>query len=122
MTEQCKNYFSNHIAKEKFLSFSDDEQRAALRTAATDLATCGVTGITANSPEMLRFALFEQALFILCRKDDYVNSNKELLSESIDGVGSCRYSDGSCPPNVSLRAYNLIEAFFRMRRPHLVRG
>ena len=121
MTEQCKNYFSNHIAKEKFFSFSDDERSAALKTAATDLATCGVTGITANSPEMLRFALFEQTIFILCRKDDYISA-RELLSESIDGVGSCHYSSNGCPPNVSLRAYNLIEAFFRMRRPHFVRG
>ena len=122
MTEQCRNYFSNHIAKEKFFSFSDDEHSAALQTAATDLATCGVTGITENSPDMLKFALFEQAVFVLCRKDEYTSPARELVSESIDGVGSCRYSSNGCPPNMSLRAYNLIEAFFRMRRTHFVRG
>jgi hypothetical protein len=122
MREQCKNYFSDHIAKDKFFSFSDDEQCAAIKTAATDLATCGVTGITRNSPEMLRFALFEQTIFILCRKDEYVNPARELVSESIDGVGSCRYLPNGCPPNISLRAYNLIEAFFRMRSTHFVRG
>ena len=122
MTEQCDQYFSTHIAGEKYFSFSDTERTAALKTAATDLATCGVAGVTENSPEMLRFALFEQTIYVLCRKDDYANSARELLSESIDGVGACRYSPNGCPPNMSLRAYNLIEAFFRMRRPHFVRG
>lgn len=118
----CDNYFSSHIAKQKYFSFDDNTRMSALSTAKTDLAACGVGNITENSPEMLRTALYEQTYFVLCRQDDYGTHDQEIVSESIDGVGSYHYSSTKCPAFISPRTFALVEAYFRIGKINLKRG
>lgn len=118
----CDNYFSNHIARQKYFSFDDELRSCAINTARTDLAACGIGSISEKSPEMLKTALYEQTLFVLCRQDDYATEEKEVISESIEGVGSCRYTSNKCPAFISPRAFALIEAYKRTGTIHLNRG
>jgi hypothetical protein len=118
----CDNYFNTHIAGKKYFSFDDDMRLCALNTAKTDLAACGVGGITENSPEILRSALYEQTLFVLCRQDEHVSDTKEIVSETIDGIGSYRYTPNLCPAFISPRAFALIEAYFKTGKFRLARG
>ena len=118
----CDNYFNNHIAKQKYFSFDDETRACAVNTATVDLAACGVGTITSGSPQMLRNALFEQTLFVLCRKEDYASNEKEIVSESIEGIGSYHYTPDKCPAFISPRAFALIEAYFRTRNCSIQRG
>ena len=120
--QTCDEYFITHIAADEYFSFDEDIRCRALKTAASDLAACGAASIRNDSPELLKNALCEQTLFVLCRKDKYTENERELVSESIDGVGSCRYSPSGCPAHISVRAYALVDAFFRIRNIRLTRG
>ena len=120
--QTCDEYFTDHIAKDRYFSYGEDLRRCALKTAQTDLAAYGADGITENSSELLRKALFEQTLFVLCRKDDYVSGERELISESIDGVGACRYAESTCPAHISVRAYALLKTYFSKRSLRISRA
>ncbi|MBQ4314454.1 MAG: hypothetical protein IJW08_05165 [Lentisphaeria bacterium] len=122
LSTMCDAYFENHIAKNKYFSFDGNIRCCAIKTAATDLASCGVGGISSNSPEILRTALFEQTIFVLCHQEDYAAKEKEIVSESIDGIGSCRYTPSGCPAHISPRAFALVNAFFRTGQNRLTRG
>ena len=114
--QSCDEYFTDHIAKDRYFSNGEDLRRCALKTAQTDLESCGVGKITENSCELLRKALFEQTLFVLCRKDDYTSNERELISESIAGVGACRYAESTCPAHISVRAYALCQSYISGNR------
>ena len=114
--QSCDEYFTDHIAKDRYFSNGEDLRRCALKTAQTDLESCGVGKITENSCELLRKALFEQTLFVLCRKDDYTSNERELISESIEGVGACRYAESTCPAHISVRAYALCQSYISGNR------
>ena len=118
----CDEYFTKHIASDEYFSYDEDIRRRALEPASTDLASCGAPDIADNSHELLKTALCEQTLFVLCRKNKYTENEKELVSESIDGVGSCHYTPSGCPAHISIRAYALVDTFFRVRNIRLTRG
>ena len=120
--QSCDQYFTTHIAGDEYFVHDEETRKRAMKTAETDLASCGADNITENSPEMLRSALFEQTLFVLKRKDKYSESEREVASESVEGVGSCRYTPSGCPVHISIRAYALVDAFFRVKKFYLARG
>ena len=120
--ESCDKYFTKHIAGEQYFQYEKDDREKALNTAATDLASCGAVCIKEESPELLKSALCEQTLFVLSRKDSYTGNEREVISESIDGVGSCHYTSSGCPAHISVKAYALVDAYYRVKSYYLSRG
>ena len=112
--EKCDNYFSCHAYKDKYYASSDEERANAINTARIDLASCGVQLTGENDPEILLAALFEQTLFVLVSSGGNETTEKRrLLSESIEGIGSCHYMPGKAPGYISEKAFQLVDSFYR---------
>ena len=122
MINLCDDYYLHHIAGAKYFAFDIAERTAALNSAKTDLASCGAAGIDEKAPDVLKAALFEQVLYILVNKESYTGKAREVVSESIDGVGSCRYAESDAPAYISPRAFALVKAFFSVGSIHISRG
>ena len=120
--ESCDKYFTKHIAGDQYFRHEKEEREKALNTAVTDLASCGAGHIKEESPELLKSALCEQTLFVLSRKDSYTGNEREVISESIDGVGSCHYTSSGCPAHISVKTYALVDAYYRIKNYYLSRG
>ena len=114
---KCDNYFSNHFSGANYFACTEDERAAAINTAVTDLASCGVQLTGKDDPLLLLYALFEQTLFVLeNRNAEGTAEKRKVVSESIDGIGSCRYLPGRAPEHISEKAFLLVENFFRTCR------
>ena len=107
-------YFSHHLLAEKLATFSAAERQNAVKIANLDI--CSVLGrmVADDDPEELISALCEQAIYLLLNRDAlYEAANRELASESIDGLGSRSYRKTAQTQtgNLSRRAKELLTPF-----------
>lgn len=107
-------YFSNHLLAEKIATFSTAERQSAIKTANIDI--CSVLGrmVEDDDPAELISALCEQAIYLLLNRDAlYEMHDREIASETIDGIGSRTYRKTSTGfgGNLSRRAKELLTPF-----------
>ncbi len=112
-------YFAEHLDGDYWRAQNTARRRAALATAALDLAVL-LHRKTIDSGELLqRAAVYEQAIH-LCRRADEVPA---VLSETVDGVGSRTYAAPERPSGeYAPRALRLLQVWLAPRPVNLSRG
>ncbi|MCQ2377600.1 MAG: hypothetical protein MJ016_00105 [Victivallaceae bacterium] len=85
-------YFNTHLLCEELNGFSTAEKQAALNAADLDVAAELGRPVTDEDDALLRAALAEQTIHLLLHRDALSGvPDRRIVSESIDGVGSCTY-------------------------------
>lgn len=110
------DFFSNHLLKEKYFEFPDALRSAAVATAAMDItAVLKIDALPEPAPEMLKCAIFEQAIYLLLNPNmlagDTENRNSGIvapraqpfLNAFLTGAAEEENTDESAPPVIHLQ-------------------
>lgn len=89
--ETAKEYFDAHLLGEFFRESGTESMTAAVKMAEHDVKT-QLEIFPEDSDADLIAAVCEQAVFLLMHKDQLIPSARVLVSESIEGLGSCSYA------------------------------
>ncbi len=91
-----QNYFDRHLLASTLNAFSAAEKSAACFTADLDVAAVFGRSVNDDDGALLCAAVAEQAIHLLLHRDALspAETQKDLISESIDGVGSRTYRVG----------------------------
>ena len=89
--ETAEKYFNEHLLGEFFLESGSALSHAALRMAENDVRTRLDTLPEEQDADYIA-AVCEQAVFLLMHKDHLISDAKNVVSETIEGLGSFTYS------------------------------
>ena len=124
--ETVKEYFDNHLLGEFFLESGSDLMQSAVRMAENDVRSQLLLFVSENDADYIA-AVCEQAVFLLVHKDE-LTPKQQLLSESIEGVGSRTYAAGEyrgtqmIAPRAELFIENINRIVSSGRTVHIQRG
>ena len=83
---EADNFFRNHLLKEKYLSFTENERSSALSVAQTDVMTAFDTeNIPGEYRQLLISAVAEQAILLLLNPEYLTGKYDNISSENISG-------------------------------------
>lgn len=101
-------FFTLHLLRSTWQTRSEQDRAAALKMAERDVSG-ELGGIEAVETDILMMeAVCEQAVYLLAFPEAINPKGAHLESESVDGVGSRTYRNGSNPA-IGPRAARLIE-------------
>lgn len=91
LLQKADKYFENHLDRGEWLTFSDDERKAAVTMAGTQIL-CELGAEEINTEDIFQTAaLCEQALFLAMNRKRRLPEDEKrfwVKSESVDGAGS----------------------------------
>ncbi|MBR1952892.1 MAG: hypothetical protein IKC05_08230 [Lentisphaeria bacterium] len=89
--ETAEKYFNEHLLGEFFLESGSALSLAALRMAENDVRTRLDILPDGQDADYIA-AVCEQAVFLLMHKDHLISEAKNVVSETIEGLGSFTYA------------------------------
>ena len=89
--ETAEKYFNEHLLGEFFLESGSALSLAALRMAENDVRT-RLDVLPDEQESDYIAAVCEQAVFLLMHKDHLIPGDKNVVSETIEGLGSFTYA------------------------------
>ena len=91
LIETAQKYFNEHLLGEFFLESGSALSLAALRMAENDVRT-RLDVLPDEQESDYIAAVCEQAVFLLMHKDQLIGKAGNVISETIEGLGSFTYS------------------------------
>ena len=91
LIETAEKYFNEHLLGEFFLESGHALSCAALGMAENDIRT-QLDILPDEQDADYIAAVCEQAVFLLMHKDDLISGAKNVISETIEGLGSFTYA------------------------------
>jgi len=90
--QAADEFFAVHPEADFWLNLSVDRRRGALRAAWLDIVGLTPGGDPdCDGRELVKAALFEQAAFVARRHPEPPTRRRELVQESVDGLGSRKW-------------------------------
>lgn len=89
--DTAREYFETHLLGEFFLESDSHLMTSAVKMAENDVRS-QLSFLPPETDSNYIAAVCEQAVFLLMHKDQLAQK-KVVLSESIEGLGSCTYAD-----------------------------
>lgn len=104
--DEADAFFNHHLLSVEYFAFDEELRLSALRMAECDIAAELGHAPDADNPLELS-AVCEQSVFLLRNRGD--DRSSQIVSESVDGVGSRSYQ-ASDLPGIAPRARRYLRA------------
>ena len=89
--ETAGEYFDTHLLGEFFRESGRENMLSSIKMAELDVRT-QLESLPDDSDDDYIAAVCEQAIFLLMHKDQLIPAARSIVSESIEGLGSCSYA------------------------------